>query len=153
MTERVKRTIGFIGGIIYSVLLFFFVAMGTGGGHGNFILPELYFNVFFFGLFYPVLGCLMVDLRRGSVRIVFGALLAIEFLMIAVYFWRRLSENMDATELRKWIGDPDFLVNNAIGIGVLFGGPILVSIVIFFFSIISTRELRATQRQFGSKLS
>lgn len=71
-----RRLTGALIGLIYAVLYGFWTMLLTGGGHGNFLWFMLFFFGQFVGLFFPLMGFLVVDLRSKWAKVLFGGLLA-----------------------------------------------------------------------------
>jgi hypothetical protein len=76
-----KRVIGGVAGLGYAICYGFWTMLLTGGGHGNFIWMILFFTAYFFGLFFPVMGALVVDLRSVIAKAVFGTFLFVSLLI------------------------------------------------------------------------
>ena len=70
-----KRIIAGVVGTLYAVVYGFWTLFATGGGHGNFIWFGLFFFAGCFGLYYPIMAILAIDLRERFIRIVFGGLI------------------------------------------------------------------------------
>lgn len=62
-------------GVLYAIVYGFWTLLATGGGHGNFIWFALFFFAGCFGLYYPLMSVLAVDLRERFIRLVFGGLI------------------------------------------------------------------------------
>lgn len=65
-----RRLIGAAVGFGYAVLYGFWTLLITGGGHGNFLWAFLFFSAYIFGLFFPAMGFLVVDLRPLWARMI-----------------------------------------------------------------------------------
>ena len=70
-----KRLRAVLIGCGFTVVYGLWSAAITGGGHGNFIWLLMFIFVEFFGLYFPVMGALAVDLTSRTIRIVFASLL------------------------------------------------------------------------------
>lgn len=63
-------------GLVYAVIYGFWTMLATGGGHGNFVWIGLFLFVEFFGLYFPLMCVLAVNLRSFFIKILFGSLIA-----------------------------------------------------------------------------
>lgn len=72
-----KRVIGGLVGLAYAFCYGFWTVLLTGGGHGNFIWMILFFTAYLFGLFFPIMGALAVDLRPIIAKAAFGTILTV----------------------------------------------------------------------------
>jgi hypothetical protein len=80
-----KRTlIAALLGVAYIFVYGFFAMFETGGGHGNFIWLMLLIFVNCFGLYFPIMAMLAVNLRSHSIRIFYGCLLAANVIVSTV---------------------------------------------------------------------
>lgn len=70
-----KRPIAAAIGIVYAFIYGFWTMLLTGGGHGNFIWLGLFLFVEVFGLYFPLMSALAVDLRPWFAKIVFGSMI------------------------------------------------------------------------------
>lgn len=124
-------------GLIYAAVLGFFSILVTGGGHGNFIWPELFFNVFCFGIFYPINSAFVVDLRQKTIRLAFGTIIALETIIIVLrYLGGGISDKSAAETLAQWKEYPTDIVL----MGVLFAGPFVVYMAAFVYSLARSRN-------------
>ena len=67
----------------------FWTMLITGGGHVNFIWIWLFITVDMFGLYFPIMSVLSLNLQTQIVRIIFGALIAANLILssIIIYGW------------------------------------------------------------------
>ena len=79
-----KRFAAGVIGVLYAVLYGFWAMLATGGGHVNFIWLFLFFIVGFFGLYYPVMAVLLVDLRKRLLKMIFGSLIGFNLIVSVV---------------------------------------------------------------------
>lgn len=70
-----KRVIAAACGFAYALIYGFWTALLTGGGHGNFIWLLLFLFIEFFGLYFPLMSFLLVDLRSTVSKVIFGTLI------------------------------------------------------------------------------
>lgn len=89
MTTAQRRLAAGSAGVIYAVLYGFWTILLTGGGHVNFIWFWLFLTVGFFGLYFPLMAVLAVDLRRLFTKIIFGILIAFNLIVstVEIYDW------------------------------------------------------------------
>ncbi|MGE3468144.1 MAG: hypothetical protein AB7J13_14585 [Pyrinomonadaceae bacterium] len=78
------RLVGLAIGTLYGLGLGFTTLMMTGGGHGNFFWPALFFVTTLFGLIYPALGFLIFDLRSILAKSALIAILVTDSLLFAM---------------------------------------------------------------------
>lgn len=76
-----QRVIAGLIGSVYAVVYGFWTLLLTGGGHVNFIWSFLFFVVEFFGLYFPLMAVLLIDLRRMWVKSIYGVLLAFNLIV------------------------------------------------------------------------
>lgn len=76
-------------GFAYLVVYGFVAMFETGGGHGNFVWIMLFIFVNCFGLYFPIMAMLAVNLRSHSVRMLFSCLLAANLIasIVVVVGW------------------------------------------------------------------
>lgn len=84
-----KRLSAGIAGLLYAGLYGFWTMLATGGGHVNFIWLFLFLFAEFFGLYFPLMAVLAVDLRRRFTQIIFGGLIAFNLIVssVLIYGW------------------------------------------------------------------
>jgi|SRR5690606_16560918 len=63
--------------------------LAIGGGHGNFLWIMLFIFVNCFGLYYPIMAMMAVNLRSYAIRMLFGCLLAANVIasMVMIVGW------------------------------------------------------------------
>lgn len=131
-----KRAIAAFAGLVYAVIYGFWTILQTGGGHGNFIWMILFFAAYFFGLFFPIMGALVVDLRSIIAKATFGSLIFISLLIHLIIIIPILSGSAGAstTDFQKtWARDPSGTVVGAIiHLLPLFGFLLFLAKSIFF---------------------
>jgi hypothetical protein len=71
----IKRIIAGAIGLLFAVVYGFWTMLITGGGHGNFVWFMMFMTVEYFGLYFPVMSVMAVDLRSKLTKIVFGSLI------------------------------------------------------------------------------
>lgn len=112
-----KRVIGGLLGLAYAIGYGFWTMLLTGGGHGNFIWMILFFTAYLFGLFFPIMGALAVDLRPIIVKAAFGTLLfvsvLIHFLIIAPALSGGPGDMTDDLQ-KSWARGPVMVIFSAI---------------------------------------
>lgn len=74
-SKTVKQLIRAAMGVLYAFAYGLWTMLPTGGGHGNFIWFMVFFFVEFFGLYFPIMAALSVDLRSRTTKLVFGSLI------------------------------------------------------------------------------
>lgn len=75
LSNTAKRIIRGAIGVLYAVVYGFWTMLATGGCHANFVWLFLFAFVEFFGLYFPIMAVLAVDLRSRTAKIVFGSLI------------------------------------------------------------------------------
>ncbi|HQZ94789.1 MAG TPA: hypothetical protein PK108_14850 [Pyrinomonadaceae bacterium] len=100
-----KRVIGAVVGLIYAVLYGFWTMLITGGGHGNFLWFMLFAIAEFLGLFFPVVGFLVVDLHPKWAKIIFGGVLIASVFLTAYLILGGLGEDGTADLIKSWNRD------------------------------------------------
>jgi hypothetical protein len=96
-----RRVVGFLSGLVYALGYGFFTMLVTGGGHGNFLWLMAFLVTFFGGIFFPVAGFLVADLRQVWARtaltvVLFLNLFATIFLFVGFLDedgWQDISES------------------------------------------------------------
>lgn len=112
-----KRVIGGVLGLGYAIGYGFWTMLLTGGGHGNFIWMILFFTAYLFGLFFPIMGALTVDLRPIAAKAAFGTLLFVSVLLHILIIAPALSGGPGdiAADLQKsWARGPAMVIFSAI---------------------------------------
>ena len=71
-----RRILAGLGGLVYAAAYGFWTMLATGGGHGNFVWLGLFVFVYLFGIYFPLMAILAVDLRSRLVKMIFGGLIA-----------------------------------------------------------------------------
>jgi hypothetical protein len=98
-SKTVKRLIRGAIGTLYAVVYGVWTMLATGGGHGNFIWFILFMFVEFFGIYFPVMAVLSVNLRPRMTKIVFGSFiffnLTASFVLIGSWISGFSSESLD----------------------------------------------------------
>jgi hypothetical protein len=82
-------------GLLFAVIYGFWTAILTGGGHVNFIWIGLFIFVEFFGLYFPLMAVLAVNLRSFVTKIVFASLIAFNLLASSIMILGWVSEPPD----------------------------------------------------------
>lgn len=85
------RILGFVIGVAYGLGLAIFTMLLTGGGHGNFLWPTMFFNTTFFGLIYPILGVFVFGLRSAAEKFIVGFILAVHFIFFTLFVFAELT--------------------------------------------------------------
>lgn len=80
----VKRIIAGVIGLFFAVVYGFWTMLATGGGHGNFLSLMLFIFVEFFGLYFPLMAILAVNLRTFIVKVIFGSLIAFNLIFSCI---------------------------------------------------------------------
>ena len=112
-----KRVLGGLVGLVYAVIYGFWTMLQTGGGHGNFIWMILFFTSYFFGLFFLIVGVLVVDLRPIIAKAAFGTLLLVSLLVNVIIITPILLGEPGASTRdfqKTWARDPNGTVVGAI---------------------------------------
>ena len=74
-SKTVKQLIRGAIGALYAFVYGLWTMLITGGGHGNFVWLMMFLFVEFFGLYFPIMAVLSVDLRSRATKLVFGSLI------------------------------------------------------------------------------
>jgi hypothetical protein len=84
-----KNIVAAIIGIAYAVLYGLWTAIATGGGHVNFIWFWMFFTIEMFGLYFPLMTVLAVNLRSQLTRMLFGCLITANVIAssLMIYGW------------------------------------------------------------------
>ena len=84
-----RRLIAGVGGVLYALVYGFWTVIATGGGHVNFIWLWLFLTVCFFGLYFPLMAVMAVDLRSRLIKLIFGSLIVFYLLasMVMILGW------------------------------------------------------------------
>lgn len=84
-----KRVIAGGIGLLFAVIYGFWTMLLTGGGHGNFVWFMMFMTVEYFGLYFPLMSVLAVDLRSKLIKIVFGSLIGFNLIASSIFllFW------------------------------------------------------------------
>lgn len=80
-----KRIIAGVIGLFFAVVYGFWTMLITGGGHGNFVWFMMFMTIEYFGLYFPLMSVMAVDLRSKLIKIVFGSLIG--FNLIASFIF------------------------------------------------------------------
>ena len=91
-SQATKRVIAGIIGFAYAVTYGFWTMLLTGGGHGNFVWFGMFLFVEFFGLYFPLMAVLAVDLRSFIIKVVFGTLIAFNLIASSVMVFGWITE-------------------------------------------------------------
>ena len=75
-----RRILAGLGGLVYAAAYGFWTMFATGGGHANFVWLFLFVFVYLFGIYFPLMAVLAVDLRSRIVKIIFGSLIVYSLL-------------------------------------------------------------------------
>jgi hypothetical protein len=98
-SEIWKRVIAGLIGVAFAICYGFWTMLATGGGHVNFIWLLLFIFVEFFGLYFPIMAILSVNLRPLITKVVFGSLVGFNLfasvLMIVDWIGDRSEEVTD----------------------------------------------------------
>ena len=97
-----KRLYVSIVGFAYAVVYGFFTLFITGGGHGNFLWFMAFLITFFCGLFFPIAGFLVVDLRKLWARIALLTLLFLNLFATLWFFWSGLGDDGYEDLVKSW---------------------------------------------------
>lgn len=111
-----KRVIGGLLGLGYAIGYGFWTMLLTGGGHGNFIWMILFFTAYLFGLFFPIMGALAVDLRPIVIKSAFGTLLFVSVLIHVLIIAPALSGgpgDLTADLQKSWARGPLMVIFSA----------------------------------------
>jgi hypothetical protein len=92
MSPLAKNLTAAMAGVAYAVVYGFWTADATGGGHVNFIWFWMFFTVNMFGLYFPIMAVLAVNLSRRTTRFAFAALLFVNFFTSAVMLYGWVNE-------------------------------------------------------------
>lgn len=92
MSPSAKNLSAATVGVIYAVVYGLWTAIATGGGHVNFIWFWMFFTVNMFGLYFPIMAVLAVNLSSSSTRFAFSALLLVNFFISAVMLYGWVNE-------------------------------------------------------------
>lgn len=97
MSTTRKRIIWGVVGVAYAVVYGLWTAIATGGGHVNFVWIGLFMFVEFFGLYFPIMTILAVDLRSRITKIIFGSLIIFNLVAstIMILGWMTETGNAD----------------------------------------------------------
>ncbi len=135
-----KRIAAALIGLAYAALYGFWTMFMTGGGHANFIWFFLFIFVGFWGLYFPLMAVLIVDLRSMLSRIIFGGLIAFNLMGSSLMIF-------------DWVREPSYLMPGdfaktfpSLGWkGLIFFGAIhfLPTIVFAIFLIVSMTRSKA----------
>lgn len=109
-----KRIIGFSAGLIYGIFLWFIFLMLTGGGHGNVTWLVYFAATSLGGSFYPVLGFLIVDLKRGRHKILLASVLLLHFILIFIVIFEGIIPPNSSTNDFTWRTHPFWLTTAAL---------------------------------------
>ena len=141
-----KRTL--IAGLVGFAYIFIygsFAAFETGGGHGNFVWIMLFIFVNCFGLYFPIMAMLGVNLRSYSVRMIFSCLLAANLVasivMIAGWITETSGDGMPTDFERSYnvVGASGLII-----CGVIHFLPSVLFLVLLIRSFLSTDEITGT---------
>jgi hypothetical protein len=134
-----RRYVGLIIGLLYAVFLGFLLLMLTGGGHGNFG-PLIFFIVTsIFGLFYPVIGFVVADVRSRLSRSTFVAVFLIHLFLVFVFFSNGLGESNASPRDNLTFSEHPFYYLIVL---ILLSAPQAILIVMFISSFLREREIR-----------
>lgn len=81
-----KRLIFAAVGFAYAFIYGFWTMFITGGGHGNFLWLMLFFFGYIAGLFFPIAGFIIADLRPLSAKSAGIAILAVNLFLTVLHF-------------------------------------------------------------------
>src|SRR5687767_4159182 len=89
MSKTTKRVLAGVIGLVYAVVYGFWTMMVTGGGHGNLIWFLMFIFVYLFGVYFPFMNILAVDLSSRFVRIIYGGLILATICasLVLIYGW------------------------------------------------------------------
>jgi|GEM_PF-3432940 len=127
------RLIGLVVGLVYAVLYGFWTMMATGGGHGNFTWLLLFCVAEFLGLFFPIMGFLVVNLRPFWAKVSCGVLLSVTVLLTAYMLVDGLGPDGMDDIIKSWNRDQiAFIVLSVVHFAplVVIGAVLLKSIFI-----------------------
>ncbi len=101
---KLKKTIlaGLLG-LAYISIYGFFTMFETGGGHGNFVWLMLLIFVNCFGLYFPLMAMIAVNLRSWTARIIYGCLLAANVIasIIMILAWISETSSTGPTDFER----------------------------------------------------
>lgn len=100
-----NRLIGLCIGLVYALVYGLFTMFITGGGHGNFLWLLLFVFSYFFGLFFPISGFLIVDLQPIWAKAVLGMLLVLHIVALWWYFGSLVTGILENDQQGLLIGD------------------------------------------------
>lgn len=92
MSPLAKNVSAATAGVVYAVVYGLWTAVATGGGHVNFIWFWMFFTVNMFGLYFPIMAVLAVNLNGSATRFAFAALLLVNFFISAVMLYGWVNE-------------------------------------------------------------
>lgn len=81
-----KRLIFAAIGFVYAFVYGFWAMFITGGGHGNFLWLMLFFSAYLAGLFFPIAGFIVADLRPLWAKSTGIAVLVVNLLLTVLHF-------------------------------------------------------------------
>lgn len=126
-----KRWIGVGVGLAYAICYGFWTMMLTGGGHGNFLWFMLFLLAEVLGIFFPVLGFVVVDLRPIWAKITLGLLLALSLGTTAYLVAGGLGQDGMDDILKSWNQTPFLFIFAT----TIHFAPFVVSITLLLKSI------------------
>lgn len=80
-----KRILAGAIGLLFAVVYGFWTMLITGGGHGNFVWFVMFMTVDYFGLYFPLMSVMAVDLRPKLIKIVFGSLIGFNLIASSIF--------------------------------------------------------------------
>lgn len=81
-----------MAGVVYAAVYGLWTAVATGGGHVNFIWFWMFFTVNMFGLYFPIMAVLAVNLSGRTIRFAFASLLLVNFFTSSVMLYGWVNE-------------------------------------------------------------
>ena len=117
-SSRKKIIFGLLG-FLYAVVYGFWTMMATGGGHGNFIWFLLFLMPGIFGLYFPLMAALAVELRERFIRMIFAGLLGFNLVtsIVMIVGWITESPTDGRSDFERTVGSLGYG-------GILFCGAI-----------------------------
>ena len=119
MSMTKKRVLAGVIGLIYAATYGFWTALATGGGHGNFVWFLMFIFVYLFGLYFPFMSILAVDLSSRFIKVIFGGLIVATMLASAVLIY-------------GWISDPEGTYHDFEKMWGNYPGTVLICAVMHF---------------------
>ncbi len=103
-----RRLAAGFAGLIYAALYGFFAMFATGGGHGNFVWLFSFIFIEFFGIYFPVMGVLAVDLGSRFTKVIFGSLIIFNVIgsLLMLWGWTRGECWMISIKRGRWHPKP-----------------------------------------------